>query len=658
MAAVILPKSTWKDCFAGLPTLPLRSDHENEEELQKLLASATLDTGIASLGLGTRATNALDRANVLSVRDLLRFNRSKLERMRGVGNKTRREITAAVRMLRTRLLPTDATSPATEIEETRDTVVEPAALPTSVEGMSDYVLATFAKSARADTTRRVLELILGRQSPLTDPWPTQSELAGAVDVTRARVGQIFGKLLAAAARDNLVSGLREEPKSSLHEEPKSGLRAELVAIVAAHGGVMTAPELAAMFCETHAADTTGPATVRDALGIIRIAVDTEMLQESPRLTPLRRDGETMFIATETALAEYALRLGRRADSLAQVEPLASPAHVLEDLRQEKKPERLLPQPLSDARLVRLAAAASKQACVSSRQELYPRGMDPLRALKLSLGAVSGVDQLTEADIGTRVMSRYPDASPLPPRPALDDLLRSAGLDLRYDAGSYRQPQAAQASNSRNVTSASSIPQRFPTAGSSQLPLVPATPSQAAAKQFESRLHNALKQGSFLQLVVTPRDYDRTAEEFCNRFPVTRIDVEEVVLECLQATAKQLGVDWKLVLATDAAPGGSEWPRLLQLVGRARPAILDRLCLAEQTPLLVYSDILVRYQLKSLLLELHKRIGLPGGPSGIWLLVPGRDVPLIASEPIGVPGQQAAVPEAWVRNEHRTALGTT
>jgi hypothetical protein len=134
--------------------------------------------------------------------------------------------------------------------------------------------------------------------------------------------------------------------------------------------------------------------------------------------------------------------------------------------------------------------------------------------------------------------------------------------------------------------------------------------------------------------------------------VTRIDVEEVVVDCLQATATQLGVDWKLVLATDAAPGGSEWPRLLQLVGRARGAILDRLSLADQTPLLVYSDILVRYQLKPLLLELQQRIGLPGGPNGIWLLVPGRDVPLIAGQPIGVPGQQAAVPPSWVRNEHR------
>lgn len=637
----------WKECFAGLPASPLRSDQENEEELHRLLATATLDTGIASLGLGTRATNALDRANVLSVRDLLHFNRSKLERMRGVGNKTRREITAAVRILRHRLLPADAISPATVIDAGGEATVEDAtgAIPSSVDGLAGYVLATFGKSARADTTRRVLELILGRQSPLADPWPTQTEMAGVLDVTRARVGQVVGKLLAAAARDAVVTSIRED----------------LVTILAAHGGVMTASELAEVFCEAHGAEGSTAelqSLVREGIGIIRIAVDTESLQAEPRFTPLRRDGETMFIAKETALVEYALRLGRRADRLAEAEPLASPAHVLDELRLEKTPESLLAEPLTDARLVRLAAAASKKASVSSRLELYPRGMDPLRALKLSLGAVSGVDQLTEADVHARVMSRYPDASPLPPRPALDSLLQSAGLDLRYDAGCYRQPQVAQASNSRNVTSGSSLPQRFPTAGSSQLPLVPSTPSQAAARQFEGRLQNALTHGSFLQLVVTPRDYDRTAEEFCSRFPVTRVDVEEVVVSCLEQTARDLGVDWNLVLATDAAPGGSDWPRLLQLVGRARGAILDRLSLADQTPLLVYPDILVRYQLKPVLLELQQRIGLTGGPKGIWLLVPGRDAPLIAGQPIGVPGQQAAVPPSWVRNEHRTALGTT
>ena len=63
--------------------------------------------------------------------------------------------------------------------------------------------------------------------------------------------------------------------------------------------------------------------------------------------------------------------------------------------------------------MRLAAAASATAAVSSRLELYPRGMSSLRALKLSLGAVSGLRQLSEADLRGRVTSRYPAARLVP-----------------------------------------------------------------------------------------------------------------------------------------------------------------------------------------------------------------------------------------------------
>ena len=47
------------------------SDQTDEAELRELLAAATYDTSIPELGLGTRATNALDRANILTVEDLL-----------------------------------------------------------------------------------------------------------------------------------------------------------------------------------------------------------------------------------------------------------------------------------------------------------------------------------------------------------------------------------------------------------------------------------------------------------------------------------------------------------------------------------------------------------------------------------------------------------
>ena len=68
--------------------------------LRARLAGATFDTQIAELGLGARAINALDRANILTVEDLLTVPLWRLQRLRGVGNTTRREIATAVKLLR------------------------------------------------------------------------------------------------------------------------------------------------------------------------------------------------------------------------------------------------------------------------------------------------------------------------------------------------------------------------------------------------------------------------------------------------------------------------------------------------------------------------------------------------------------------------------
>src|SRR5690606_28663196 len=127
--------------------------------------------------------------------------------------------------------------------------------------------------------------------------------------------------------------------------------------------------------------------------------------------------------------------------LAVTEPLPTPQRVLETLRRIKPPAQA--PYVDDKRLVALAAAASQSAAASGRLELYPRGMSAPRALKLALGALAGVRELTLEQIRERVHGRYPDAEALPGRPALDDLLRDAGWPFRWDeaAGVYRPPHA-------------------------------------------------------------------------------------------------------------------------------------------------------------------------------------------------------------------------
>ena len=99
---------------------------------------------------------------------------------------------------------------------------------------------------------------------------------------------------------------------------------------------------------------------------------------------LRRDHGRILVALTQELAGYAGRLGDEADKLADEDPLVPPARAIQRLRDIPLPTGAAV--LSDSRLVRLSAAASLHATVSSRQELYPRGMEAPRALKLSQGA--------------------------------------------------------------------------------------------------------------------------------------------------------------------------------------------------------------------------------------------------------------------------------
>jgi hypothetical protein len=69
--------------------------------------------------------------------------------------------------------------------------------------------------------------------------------------------------------------------------------------------------------------------------------------------------------------------------------------------------------------LRLATASSQRAALSSRQEIYPRGMAASLALRQSLGALMGVRFLKLKDVQDRVAGRYPEAQPLPKRPLLD-----------------------------------------------------------------------------------------------------------------------------------------------------------------------------------------------------------------------------------------------
>src|SRR5262249_52697286 len=90
----------WRRCFEDIAHPGALADHDDVAALRERLVGVTFDTQIVELGLGSRAINALDRANILTVEELLTVPLRRLQRLCGVGNTTRREIATAVRLLR------------------------------------------------------------------------------------------------------------------------------------------------------------------------------------------------------------------------------------------------------------------------------------------------------------------------------------------------------------------------------------------------------------------------------------------------------------------------------------------------------------------------------------------------------------------------------
>ena len=469
----------------------------------------------------------------------------------------------------------------------------------------------------------------------------KKEVARIVDVTRARIGQVVGKLQERWAKDSAVTRLR----------------ADLAEILSGQGGVMSVGELVEAILVARGSSQDEPQRSRQSRAIIRAAFEVERTMADPRFL-VRRDDDRVLIALNAELAGYAHDLGAVADQLADEDPLVSPQRVMERLREVPAPSEVS---LSDARLIRLAAVVSRHAAVSGRQELYPVGMEALRSLKLAQQAVfttprkrDGRIVLTVEQIRERVLSRYPQSAPQPDRPQLDDFLKQAGLQDFDWNGTANEGQGGYVTVLRTeVTSASEPTRRQPTA-SGQGDAGHVTPEEADARQFEERLQRAIQEGSFLSLLVSPRDYD-LAREALRRFPLQLVDFEELFLDSLRDVATKANVSWDLVLKTDATPHQGDWDKLMLLVGRAMPAIEQKLLEAEQTMLLIHPGLLARYEQMGLLSRLSQKVGRRDGIPGLWLLLPNEHQALLDGQavPLIGPGQKARIPESWLQNVHRS-----
>lgn len=626
----------WRRVFESLDRRTAPTEETDLENLEPALTEATLDTQLPLLPLSTRALNATERLNLTTVRDLLNLRLFELNSLPGVGNKTRREIGRVVGILAKRfpaeaLAPKALKGPAPKAEAAAEE-------PFSVDRIAQLLLPAYRGGGRS-SEEKILKDLLGLDEPAAGPshWPSQTDVATALRITRARVGQILGKARERWSKMPVITQLRTE----------------IAEIVNKNGGAISASELATAVLAIRGCARPEPARSRLAVAVARAAVETERALKEPALI-VRRSGSRVLVAETQELADYAERLAKEADQLAEADPIAAPIRVVETLQKIRAPGE---RTLQAGRLVALAAAASANAAVSSRLEIYPRGLDPLRTLKLAQGALFGARELTVEEIGDRVYGRYPEAAPLPPRPKLDELLKEAGLEYEWSP-SARGGEGAYQSRAKTVaqtTSGSASLTRLTTTDTLPKEI---TPEIAEARRFEEKLEWATKNGAFLTLTVPPKYLVRAEQELVRRFPVVRKSLEELVIRALKVAADKAKVAWNVVLRADGTSRDSQdWRNLMTLVQRAIPEVQNDLAATGKTLLLVHPGLLARYEQLNLLEWVRDQVTHRDGLQGAWVLVASdaqSELPKLDGHavPVITRGQWERIPNGWLANRHR------
>ena len=617
--------TAWRRIFAAVGQVQDEVEPAEGADFTEAAAQAMRETPLAQLGLSTRALNALERQRVLTASDLVTLPSRRLYAMAGVGAKTRAEIRSAKDALGKRFAAIDSSSSTQAASTTGDEATEVV----SIDLLMARLMPRRPRTADAAEIRILARFLTPKTDAVPEaPWPTQSDVALELGLTRARVNQVVTKARTRWAKDASLTRLRND----------------VADLVQAHGGVMTTRELAQALLTMRGSEALEPLRAIRALAVTRAAVETERERTEPRFSDFRRG--VVLVAVGEEAADYAERLGRLADEMASQDPLLPPARALEALQQIDSPDGTTG--LTPARVVQLAAVASNGAAASGRLEIYPRHMPAARALQLAQGVLLGAQSLTVDDLRGRVASRYPEAAPLPERPELDTLVWQADVGFEWDPqardgrGAYKPRLAAAL-----VTSSTTIRTRTTDADR-------VTPLPENVQRFEERLRFAVRQGSFLALGVAPKYLQSAERRLVRKYGVTPVSIESLLIAEMRKASAAAGADWDVVRQADAeGPEGPHWRNLLIIVRRAVAAVEDLLVRSNRPLLLGYPGLLARYDRLDLLERLRDCAGRPDGPPGAWVLIAAdeqHDLPVIDGRtlPIVASGQWSRVPDAWVQ----------
>jgi hypothetical protein len=308
----------WREVFDRADRRTVIKPSGEEVRLDVEVDLADPDTLVATLGLSTRAANALDRAGVADLRQFLALPVPEVRFMRGVGKKTRDELIAVLDRLCRRFPEVAKVAPATDGAK----VEELGTL--DLDALRSRLIDTSARGKDAPSARKIRAAYLGLGDPLNGQadWPNQNDVATELRLTRQLISQ--------ALKANRDRWTREPRVTALLDD--------LLGLLRSSGGVMTVGELADGLIALRGTSVEEPVERRRlASALVRVAYEAEQAKAEPRLH-LRRSKAGLLLAASPGMADYAEALGAEANLLALEVPLPPTVRVFQRLYEVPLPE--------------------------------------------------------------------------------------------------------------------------------------------------------------------------------------------------------------------------------------------------------------------------------------------------------------------------------
>lgn len=601
------------------------------------LAALSSKTLIAELGLAPRLVGAIERLGVADVGALARVPGNELA-ISGVGAAVRRELRHLVRRLREAGLGEE---PETLGDLEPDDVAR-----LSVDRLADRLVP---QSNLSDRQRGVLRVLVGLDADADQVWPTLTRTSSVtgIDVSDATAELERARRRWAQYRPELVR-----------------VRDELADWLTTREGIATGRELADLVLARRGSIADEPHRSRRARAVVRACIEAESTVTQPRFRGVRV-GTQMLVALDhpmeapgqgtiewdaDALVETAAVLGERAELLVEDGDVVPPATVVDELRAIEWPTLPTGVAFDDVRLVQLAAAASTTAAVSSRGELYPRGLSAVRAAQAARLALLSRGGLTHEQVRQRIRARFPQAEDLPSRPELDHVLDAAEVGLQWDADAAR---FVMSDSSGWITGRTPS---WSTVSSTQYESEVERDVEAA--ELDRRLQRLGSDGGFIAATVDPRRLDRAARRLATQLDATLLDLDRELVTAMRAAAEAAHARWDvLVDAVAADPSDRRFRALELLVARAVKTVDQRVREADDVVVATGAGLLTRYGALGLVEHWRDDLTRSTGESdmalrGLVLLVPGTDRderPAVDGTPIPVvtAGQWTRVPTSWL-----------